>query len=84
MGVKPYLPPGSLVRLAEDEVAMYIPSSFGRHIRHKPRTGEPCSDSTEWLVLEESPSFFIVYRQGVGLGMKQKSEYEIVPEGVAI
>ena len=48
-------------------------------VRHKTRpAGEVLNDQTEWLVLEQSPSFYIVYRQGSGIGIKLKSEYEEV------
>lgn len=48
-------------------------------IRHKRRAcGEVFTDQTEWMVVEESPSFYICYCEGEGFGLKRKKDYEIV------
>ena len=48
-------------------------------IKHKARPdGNLCTDLTEWLVLEQSPSFFIVYSKGDGYQLKRKRDYEVV------
>lgn len=53
-------------------------------VRHvKRNTGEVCDDHTEWLVLEQSPSFYIVYAPGEGYAIKRKKDYEIVYPGVS-
>lgn len=47
-----------------------------RHITRRHRV--VYTDHTEWIVLEESPSFYIVYREGDGIGVKRKGDYELV------
>ena len=55
-----------------------MPDSLVRII-HKPRpAGEVFTDQTQWLVLEESPSFYIVFRTGDGIGIKLKHDYAVV------
>lgn len=50
-------------------------------IRHKRRaSGEVCTDRTEWVVVEESPSFYICYAEGDGFGLKRKLDYEVVAQ----
>lgn len=52
-----------------------------KYIAHKPRpTGDTLNDTTPWLVLEDSPSFYIVYKVGDGVSLKYKRDYEIVEE----
>lgn len=49
-------------------------------IRHKPRPHQVvCTDETEWLVLEQSPSFYIVYSKGEGYAIKRKKDYDVMP-----
>ena len=49
-------------------------------IRHKPRPhGVVCTDQSEWLVLEQSPSFYIVYSRGEGYALKKKKDYDVMP-----
>ena len=53
-------------------------------VRHIPRVnGETYTDRTEWVVVEESPSFYICYGEGDGYCMKRKKDYEIVSVLVA-
>jgi hypothetical protein len=55
-----------------------------RTIRHKPRNdGRICTDATEWTVLEQSPSFYIVYARGEGYSLKRKQDYEFVESPLA-
>lgn len=50
-------------------------------IRHKVRPdGVFCDDRTEWVVVEQSPSFYICYAEGEGFGLKRKKDYEIVAQ----
>lgn len=50
-----------------------------RWIRHKRRPNNVrCDDSTVWLVLEQSDSFWIVWANGEGLQLKYKKDYEVV------
>ena len=50
-----------------------------RYVRHKPRPdGLRCTDESKWLVLEDSPSFYIVFLPGEGVSLKRKADYEVV------
>ena len=49
---------------------------FVRHLRRP--DGLFCNDCTRWLVLEESPSFWIVFLPGEGVSLKRKSDYEVI------
>ena len=49
-------------------------------VRHKIRPhGIVCDDRTEWLVVEESPSFYICHAETEGFCLKRKKDYELVP-----
>ena len=51
-----------------------------RYVSHRVRPeGLQCDDHTRWLVLEESPSFYIVYGHGEGVSLKRKGDYEVCP-----
>lgn len=70
------------VRTENDvETNPYTELSSPRYVRHVARPGGlRCTDETRWLVLEESPSFYIVYggEGGFGVGLKLKRDYEVV------
>lgn len=52
-----------------------------RYVRHVRRpSGIGCSDETQWVVLEQSPSFYICYAPGEGYCLKRKQDYEDVPD----
>jgi len=52
-----------------------------RWIRHRPRPGGMrCGDETTWIVLEQSPSFYICYAPMEGYCLKRKLDYEDVPD----
>ena len=47
-----------------------------RYVQHKPRANEEIfTDKTAWLVVEESPSFYICFAEGEGFCMKLKRDY---------
>ncbi len=49
------------------------------YVRHKPRPKEASKgDERVFLVLEESPSFYIVFSPGEGVGIRAKQFYEEV------
>ena len=59
---------------------MQIPSTIQGYftVRHKARAnGQFCTDHTEWLVIEESRSFFIVQGPVGGYTVKLKDDYEL-------
>lgn len=58
------------------------PLNGSRYVRHIARpSSRVCSDATVWLVLEESPSFYICYAPGEGYCLKRKADYEDVDGG---
>ena len=63
------------IQLEEFTPALCAP----RYVRHKIRPADLyCTDRSAWLILEESPSFYIVYLAGEGVSLKRKADYEVV------
>ena len=54
----------------------YAPFAHPQYVSHRPRLdGIPVNDATRWLVLEASPSFWVVFVPGEGVALKRKRDY---------
>lgn len=61
------------------DVQAYSSLATPRYVSHKLRpNGVQCSDHTRWLVLEESPSFYITWLPGEAVSLKRKTDYAVV------